>query len=507
MSTVSNTAKANWKSLILVVLIVTITRVLFLSDSGMLNSVDAYWFVGGAIDFDLREIHPHLPGYYLYVKLLGILNGFGLEFKTASILLSVVAEAAAAVLFFLGVARAGSKSALWLCLSLLMNPAVWYYGLVGETYPIDLLATSGIIYLWNTEKGGYLIFPWLVFMAGFRPSIAVFLLPAALIALYYQRDQLRDKFVWFTSFATALMITILWLFPILEDAGWVLGYLELYRTHTPLTDFGIVANVVNFASYAIWWFPPIMYLVLRNWKRIIQSDIFFKILFSMILPLLFFMLYHYSKGYILLVLPFIYFLFRDADTRDLIISVLISVMIFFLAPSSYLPVELDMNRQFRTTTKIENLYYRSTSTTNTTYSALVFKTRLMDQYHDIIGKLKPGISTLWLDRSNYINAGEIAYFYPELQVRKMELNSYDNNYSNFYQWSVSYPEASLSEISDGLFIGRKDFVEDYLSGYVEVKVSNDLFASYEVIQGREQDYYDLIYNYFTPFSPEKPLVP
>lgn len=472
-----------WLYVLLAALLVLATRLPFLEPSFVVNSVDSFAFSSAAEFYDVRNFRPHLPGYYLYVMLIRILNELTGLGQTSQLLVSVGAEMAAAGVFMSWLLKRGwSTATKWMLWGVLfLNPSVWFYGFVSEIYALDLLTSCVLLWLSDKPYGGRLAFVWLMFMAGFRQSTGVLLLPMVLFMWWKTRKKYPDKDLDIVTLVSGLFIFFWWMVPILRSAGGVGEYIELYSTKSPTAHFGVLANMVNYFSYMLVWGIP--FIPLKMSWLIKKKDEGTKIgmtmgalLLGIAIPILFFLLYHYAKGYILLVLPLALALFiaEGVSNRALISSIVLSIAIFFFTPFIEPSYETNMSRETRSLSKWEVFLERTLSINNTTASLITGKSELWEDYDKMIAELpKLNEKRLWIDRSNFFNIGEYAYRYPDLNFYKIELRSEGNLYSRFDGWNVEERLLRRRLLENALFIGKSDFIENHLAGYANVLIEEE----------------------------------
>lgn len=83
-------------------------------------------------------------------------------------------------------------------------------------------------------------------------SSAFFIIPLFLFITYtYWRERRVDNINILLANLLGLVVTALWVIPLLNSVGGVSEYLRLYDTHNPMPAIGIVKNIVGFSSYAL----------------------------------------------------------------------------------------------------------------------------------------------------------------------------------------------------------------------------------------------------------------
>ncbi|GAB5465613.1 MAG: hypothetical protein Kapaf2KO_10490 [Candidatus Kapaibacteriales bacterium] len=460
-------------------LFVAILSYVFSEAIGAPTSIDAYWYQSAVYDFDVRTVSPHLPGYFLYVMLLRIAETFIGNVQLSAIVLSSVAGGIGS--FFLTKAfinkRINHPEILALAISL--NPICLNYFGSSENYAFDFLTASGIIYFISKNKI-YFSLPFLILMAGIRPGTSILLLPYLIYKCIKYYIEGKNSFEFGFSLLISFIIGLSWIIPMLAESGGLTGYLETYSIYNPTIHPGFVNNIINFLMYAAWWVLPL--LVLTRFK---DFKINWDIVLAILLPVLFFFSYHYAKGYILLCLPFIaFYLLDNTKIYKGIVSIFVSILIYFAMPSLYPPVELDYSNN-TSLCKVEKLKFRTLGPIHQGYQSKIMKSQLQDNYTTLIRHLPESVNTLIFDRSNYITAPEFAYSRPNIKVINI-LNPKLKLANSFYKNKMRPFSISLKKGYYG--IGRAIFVENKLEHISKIIYSVDGLCLYWINESSFNDF-------------------
>jgi len=149
---------------------------------------DAANFALGIHSFDVTQHQPHPPGYPYYVGLGALLNGITGDANTALVAESVLLEALAVVaIYLLGKALFSSWAGAAAALLLAGSVTFWSYGELALAYPaLAAFSTLFALCAYKTilQRKDWLLPAAAVYAvgSGFRPDLALFLLPLLLVA-------------------------------------------------------------------------------------------------------------------------------------------------------------------------------------------------------------------------------------------------------------------------------------------------------------------------------------
>ncbi len=352
------------KDILFILFLFTITvlsRFFLSADSGNYFGIDPSYFALGAMDYSIVNDRPHLPGYYLHIQSIKLLSSITGDHSVSMIWLSILYSSLAVILVYM-IFRKWFNSLYSLLYSLLLitNPLVWFYGCVPEIYAFDLFFGSAIVLCGLSGRMIYLTPAIVALGTGIRQSSGVLILPiyAFLWAIYYLQNKPDIRHIIIVHIVGAALI-FAWFFPMANSAGGIKGYIALYGTHNPMQGkaalLGIRQFIINQISivslcYTVllpFAFPITKIYFLRNKYSKNKSDIasninidrsLLKICFWWVVPIyIFFIFYHYNKGYMLIILPGIllllaYLINRTNISVKYIITVIaaqIAIFIFF----------------------------------------------------------------------------------------------------------------------------------------------------------------------------------
>ena len=313
---------------------------------------DSVQFALGVEHYDLAAHHPHPPGYPLYIGILKLLNGIGIDPLHGMVGLALLGGALGAGCIVLLTARLGGNiyvpplpagdgegdgrggqgvrsSAAFAGALYATNPLLWFYGELPLIYALEGGITVLLAWLAVRMEDGRR--PFLMACAAFalagglRQSTMVLLAPLFLFGLWrtWRRGRLTGG-LFFGGAALGAGIVLAWLVPLCVAAGGYGAYRRIGAEHfgilLPQTSilygagWGALAhNVEVLVKWALQGIFPGAVALLLLWAmapgRIVPG---LKLLASrlpwllawVLPPILFFALFHITKaGYTLIHLP------------------------------------------------------------------------------------------------------------------------------------------------------------------------------------------------------------
>ena len=343
---------------IIIILLTIISRLLFSPwDKGGFAFDDGN-FALAVQSYSIEDSRPHLPGYYLHIKIISLFSLLtGDAFSAMSLISALYSGIAMGLLFLLLLKWLGKREALYIVLFTATNPLVWFYGCNTEIYPFDLFFSITLVYLGLHSRWIYVIPAFMAFGAGVRPSSFVLLLPLyVFLWIEYHKNVTINWKKFILAHTVGACLFIAWLFPMLRSIGGVSRFFALYKTHNPmdvmtlpqsmyrLISFNVSLLVSVFLVFAIKLFIP------NREKKDSQTsnrvfskevNVFKRMLLVWIIPpLLIFVFYVYSKGYMLLISSgvscLLFIIMRTHNLRNkLFIAIsILQVLYFIVAPYS-----------------------------------------------------------------------------------------------------------------------------------------------------------------------------
>jgi hypothetical protein len=299
---------------------------------------DSVQFALGVESYDLAAHHPHPPGYPLYIGLLKLLAALGIDSLHGMVGLAVVASGLGAAFSTLLVGRLAGEAmgergallaGLFAAALYIFDPLLWFYGELPLLYAVEGGLTVAVAYAaWRMgESRGSFLGACALFalVGGLRQSTMVLLAPLFLYGVY--RVWRRGRLTWRLFFAGAALggvLVLAWFIPLCLLAGGYGAYrrisAEHFATLLPQTSilygagWGALAhNGTVLTKWAIQGVLPgavavaVLLLTergtLRAGLRLVGDRALFFAAWA-VPPILFFALFHVTKGgYTLVHLP------------------------------------------------------------------------------------------------------------------------------------------------------------------------------------------------------------
>lgn len=188
-------------------------------------------------EYNVALSQPHAPGYFLYVMLGRLVNGFVDDPNASLVWLSVVfGSALAAVMYFLGATMFERRVGVVAALLAMTSPQTWFHSEVALTYVVDaFLVCVTVLWCWRAiRRGG----TWgdvagigvlLAVAGGVRQQTVPALLPVVLFS-FWNFERLRTAKLAVAA-GVSLVLGLVWFVPMMKMSGGLPLYLEIVRRH------------------------------------------------------------------------------------------------------------------------------------------------------------------------------------------------------------------------------------------------------------------------------------
>src|SRR5579883_460613 len=294
--------------------VLSIPIILFLCAERTLTAHDpANFFL--AVKYGISVLvaeRPHAPGYPILV-LLWRAAAFILHVNphTAMIVMNgVFMLIAGTATFFLAKRLYDPLTGFIACALLVSNPVFLYYGCVAETYTYDA-AFSAMVMLSALALGKKNL-PWLWLLVGvaggFRLSSVILLFPVIIFVLYLRRDVKIFTRGLLAACAVAFIAgAALWAIPLAVNEGGIGKFAEIIRVANYSTDT-FLQHTSTLAAILFWMVNIAAVVVVLRFRDLISSlrnknTGSWLLCVWIAVPLLYFIIAVYNKGYALIFLP------------------------------------------------------------------------------------------------------------------------------------------------------------------------------------------------------------
>lgn len=470
-------------------IIILATRILFFAGGNTEFSPDTGHYAIASNYYSIQDYAPHLPGYFIYVKMIKLVSFITGTPQSAMKLLSLVFSIAGGLfLFRLASNYTDEKSSLLLTLLIMTNPFVWFFGCNNEIYTFDLFFSAVVILAGMNNKWIYSTPPILALGMGIRLTSGIFLLPVV-IYLWYSHNK-KQGIYWsrfFEFMSLAVVLLLMWAIPMFRSAGGIDKYFALYQTHNPMVNSGVLFNISNLIGFAWYILLPfgifLVYFLIRmksvkpsGWNTI-RTEYGRELLTAVywILPsLLIFILLHYQKGYLLLVTGAMFLVYvitsRTGFLKNsvILIVIVLQTALFLAMPYSEPPDELNFTAKARNFGKFDAWMQRAVSG----FSMGAQRISAYDDYYDDIHRgIKETQSYMrenrkyfyLIDPSCLIYARSFQARYPSKTFTL--LNNFDmTTYFSFNEYEFRKTTDPYYMIKNSIIITRKSFYQKYLKG-------------------------------------------
>ena len=515
----------------ILVLFIALSRLIFAIDDGLALTFDDGTFALAARDYSLTDIRPHLPGYYLHVGIIRLLSALvGHPFVAMKYLTLMYSVIAAGMLYFLWRKWFSQKVSLLLTVLIMTNPFVWFYNSITEIYTFSLFFSVGMVLSGASPRGIYFL-PVLTALAmGIRPTAGVLLLPLYVFLWIHHYRTGRFSLSRFVAAHLAGMAALLaWVAPMVQSVGGWRDYLNLYTSHNPMEPLSLLQNIYRFSSYGVFLLLPFLVIMPVVIKRCLPANgsperfsvrKFFArcpvpedpparkgqdqseypllpLLFWWVMPaLIFFLLFHYSKGYFMLCAAGFLgaFIFvsgvNKTGVRLLVGAIVLQTLVFVFVPYKLPDIRVYMSPSIRDI-GIGKVWWERT---RSHYLMAQSHIRAVEHFWNAAGAAvesfkknslaRVGTSPkfLFIDPTFPLKSRVLQARYPEVTFVSMDYYKEDHYYQ-YYNLDITEQKGLARVMASSLFLSRSDFVEKYLSGYnLQNKVKIGEFTLYTITE-------------------------
>jgi len=410
---------------VFVFIITFVSRILFLEK--YFFDGDSVSFAFGSLSYSLQNTRPHLPGYYLHVQIISLVNYFIQNLNLTMILISTVYSSLSAVIIFRLLKKWFENETVILIAGLIIfNPMVWYYGSTSEIYSFDLFFGAFLISLLLNPKT--LLYSPFVFVLGFgiRQSSAVLIFPVYVFLWLQNYKQKKINLLQLVlSHAVSLIVMLAWLIPMIHSAGGLQEYLSLYKKNSPFPKINLAQNILQFTSYSLFVFTPLIMIIAVSKKintiyRVIKTfdrKLLFVFLLWIIPSMLLFIFVHYSKGYFLLIIiplySFVGILINKKIIKPQLITfvIVLEILFFVLVPYKMPSHESLIKQNLRSSNPITTWLDRTLSSYLMSASRIKYQDNVIEELSLLVKENNESI--IFLDPNIYLFARGLQILFPE----------------------------------------------------------------------------------------------
>ena len=273
---------------------------------------------------------------------------------------------------------------------------------------------------------------------GVRQTSGLLLLPLYIYLWYkkYKTEKLSGHKI-FLSHIAGLVIFLFWFIPMVNSAGGLSEYINLYKTNSPLPNISFAQNIFQFSSYCFFIFAPLIliFIFLKPKKKLLSEltefdkNVLFILLLWLVPSIITFILFTYHKGYFLIsIIPLYAFIGLLLEKRllkyyGILIVLVMEILFFTLIPNKELPVQSIIKPDLRTKNLLETWTDRTFSSYLMAYSRINNQDDLIEELSSIVAKNK--FKIIFLDPTIYLSARGMQFKYPD--VRFITLDFYKPN--------------------------------------------------------------------------------
>ena len=502
---------SNLLNIFLLLIFVLLSRFLVLDGKYHGYGWDPGNFALAAEDYSLENARPHLPGYYLHIQIIKVFSAIFKNHFTSMIFLSVL-YTCLSILFLYPMIRKwyNQLDTMLISLVILFNPFSWFYGLTSEIYAFDLFFSVIIVYFCLSPKLIFYSPIILTLGTGVRPTSGVLIAPLYIYLWYYHIKNNKisiTKTIIFQSFG--ILGFFVWFIPMIHSAGGLYSYIRLYKTVNPASGITLPHNIFELLSYIMYILPTIFLFILGiylsradNYEGVNfstkYSGSYFKVLYYWLIPsILCFLLFRYSKGYILLIMValilFLTSLIRKSQVRQytLISVIIIQMSIFLFLPYRTPHVQIYFKRYDRDLSLGKVWFDRTFSGFNLTKSKISALHECFFIIDSTIHTIEYKNSYILIDPTSIVSIRALQAQYPNIGFTKVFPLEDKLHYGIFKGINIENKNDIKQMLINSVIIGSTDLLDTYLT---EVRahyiVRGDRWCSFRISKPNVDQYLD-----------------
>ncbi len=268
----------------------------------------------------------------------------------------------------------------------------------------------------------------------------------------------------------------------IATVGGLAKYISLYRTHNPVQKISLLQNWYQMSSYSVFMLIPFLiptgFWIIEKFKSgklksnqvsnmKIPADFIWTLSWWLIPPLLFFMLFHYSKGYYLLnaipMFGLIILFVHNNQFRHCLLgaSIVLQILFFTTMPYSLADVETYISRQSRQLNLAEVWWARTKSVFLMASSHIRALDEIANEFETAFYKLDGQREFIFLDPTCPISARAIQAKYSHLKFTAVAYHK-KGHFQLYTGLSDKSKTGFKTMLSDAVIASRTDFVNQYL---------------------------------------------
>lgn len=474
----------NNKIELLIFIIILLSRIVVADFGNSFHSLDAVNYLVAVDDYNIEAERPHLPGYFFYVYFFKLLNLFFPVSNGTFVLFQGIFQAVSGILFYKLIKNDSDiKHNIAITSFLFSIPMVYFFGILSEIYSVDLLFITTYLYLIKKNKIDYLL-PFIAIVLGTRQSSGTFLLPSYLYILYIEIRYNKYNYKrLISSTIISLLILASWYIPVINNVGGLTNYLTLLNQQKEiLLNYKFINNIISAITYSFTYAIPILLLLLlskRNNIKVFNKDSIVLILIALPQILIYF-LYHYNKGYALLLIPVIILLIikhYKVNIKFIYSLTILNLLFFYFYPASYPSYNTQIKNEYRENGLYEVWNERLHFWWLPTLSS---KNINEDIFNDIeVHKSQiesiTNYNSILIDISSILRAKLVAYILYKNEI--LERSFYTkNSYESHYDRIIFSNKNDLTlKLESGYVLVTKDYYSNFLYYIAEIKLETKYY--------------------------------
>lgn len=469
---------------IIIFVCICLSRLIVADFSNSFHSVDVGNYILAVYDYDISVDRPHLPGYFLYIYFFKFLTLFFENSNALFVVFQGIFQALSSVFIYKIIKdKFELKYKLLIIATIFSIPMVYLYGIMSEIYSVELLAISVFLYLLHKDKVS-LILPFMAIIFGIRQSSGIFLLPAVFYLYYYEfkynNYKIKNLLI---SVVIFTIICLLWFIPLTQSTGGISNYFNLLDLQNSyVSELKFLNNLISFLTYSVFYLIPIsiVYSLSKRNEDFKLNKTNFLYLLIIIPQLLFYVFYHYNKGYALLFIPVLvlYIIFNyQVKAKVLIIVTVFNLLVFYLLPGNIPSFNTQVKREYRniSVSKVwfERFQYWWLPSLSSHNVSVVLHNDIEANKVKIYNLVKD--NPLLIDNSLVARGRNVSYILPKVLILERTYNTLESYDRHFNYIDFSRRNDLSLVMKKGFVIIDKEYYKNYFTKIADIKLETNYY--------------------------------
>ncbi len=500
-----NKVITNNKIELIIFICICLSRLIVADFSNSFHSVDVGNYILAVYDYNIALDRPHMPGYFLYVYFFKFLAFFFSNSNALFVVGQAFFQALSSIFIYKIIKEKFDLKYNILIIAFIYSiPLIYFYGIISEIYSVELLTISVFLYLIHKDKVS-LILPFMALVFGVRQSSGIFLVPAIIYIYYYHFKYKNYKIKHLIiSLLIFTFICLLWFIPLVNSTGGFSSYLDLLsKQNEYVNSIKFINNLISFITYSFFYIIPISFVFILSKRKDEFKLSYLNTTFILIIvpQLLFYIFYHYNKGYALLFLPaLVIFIMVNYKVKSkiILIATIFNLSVFYFLPGNIPSYNTQIKREYRDKSVVEvwaeRFQFWWLPTLSSHDVSVVLHNDIENNRDNIYNIIQNNV--LFIDNSLIARGRNISYILPKAVIIErtyLDFESYDRHFG----YKDYTHRKDLSNImKDGYVLIDKEYYEKFYIQIAEIVLNLEYYYIIKVKESKMNEFLTINYEHY-----------